>query len=188
VITSSQGEEFYEAHPDDPGGDAHGRTLYREQTQVPLILSIPNLKPKRPVVDAPVELVDLVPTILDSLGVDLKKFSQFQGQSLVRTIKTGKSKPRPVYAGGAHGRGMIIDGEWKYYRSDRNKKAKRKRNFKRPKENEDYEMVEELYNLKADPAETTNLAAKHPDILEKLRRMLNDKVAKSTPQTPSPGE
>jgi arylsulfatase A-like enzyme len=46
----------------------------------------------------------------------------------------------------------------------------------------------QLYNLANDPAETTNLAAKHPEIVQRLGRLLRETIARgrATPGAPQP--
>ena len=63
IILADHGEEFYEH-----GGFAHGRTLYEEQLKVPLIIKVPNIGHK--VIDEQVNHIDVVPTVLDLLGID----------------------------------------------------------------------------------------------------------------------
>jgi arylsulfatase A-like enzyme/HEAT repeat protein len=63
VVTADHGEEF-----GDHGGYYHGTTVYEEQVRVPLVVSAPGmLAPRR--VAAPVQLVDLLPTVLSGLHV-----------------------------------------------------------------------------------------------------------------------
>jgi len=64
VITSDHGEEFGEHH-----GRSHSRTLYDEVLHVPLIFWAPRRLgvPRR--IAGPSSLVDLMPTVLDALGV-----------------------------------------------------------------------------------------------------------------------
>ncbi len=58
IITADHGEEF-----GDHGGRYHGTTVYDEQVRVPLVIHAPGLiAPRR--IQAPVSLVDLVPTVL----------------------------------------------------------------------------------------------------------------------------
>ena len=64
VLTADHGEEFYEH-----GSLGHATTLYREQTHVPLIVSDP-AGGKGQVVDTPVSLVDLSPSLAELAGVD----------------------------------------------------------------------------------------------------------------------
>lgn len=63
VFLSDHGEEFF-----DHGGWIHGRTLYREVLQVPLVIRVPGqLEGQR--VHAPVQHVDLLPTLLELAGL-----------------------------------------------------------------------------------------------------------------------
>ena len=68
VLTSDHGEEFGDH---DPGRfyDAHCQTVYEELIRVPLVVRLPGAIPAGRVVDTPVELVDVAPTILDVLGI-----------------------------------------------------------------------------------------------------------------------
>ena len=63
IATADHGEEFREH-----GGRYHGTTVYEEQVRVPLVVSAPGLfAPRR--VAAPVQLVDLLPTVLAGLAI-----------------------------------------------------------------------------------------------------------------------
>ncbi|MCP3917187.1 MAG: sulfatase [bacterium] len=64
VVTSDHGEEYHEH-----GGLLHGRTQYQEVLAVPLILCGPGV-PADHIVEAPVSLVDVVPTVLALVDVD----------------------------------------------------------------------------------------------------------------------
>ncbi len=172
IITSDHGEEFFDPHPDDSGGIFHGRTLHREQMHVPLIVSLPGIQPGKQVFDSQVELVDLVPTIVDLLEIDTADLEQFQGRSLLPMITSGDEPPRMVYAGGNHLRGAVIKDGWKYYRNDAAKKADRSSCLAQPLPDEQISFREELYDVRADPHETKNLIAEHPEIAEELRDAL----------------
>jgi arylsulfatase A-like enzyme len=63
IVTSDHGEEFSEH-----GGRYHGTTVYEEQVRVPLVVSAPGLVPPHRV-SAPVQLVDLLPTVLEGLSI-----------------------------------------------------------------------------------------------------------------------
>jgi arylsulfatase A-like enzyme len=65
VLTGDHGEEFH-----DHGGWLHSYTLYEEQLRVPLIVKPPaslDIRPGRR--DALVSQIDIVPTLLDGLGL-----------------------------------------------------------------------------------------------------------------------
>jgi arylsulfatase A-like enzyme len=74
IVTADHGEEFLEH-----GGRYHGTTVYEEQVRVPLIVSAPGLiKPGR--VATPVQLVDLLPTVLS--GLDIPRPARVRGTNL----------------------------------------------------------------------------------------------------------
>jgi arylsulfatase A-like enzyme len=64
ILTADHGEEF-----DEHGGRYHGTTLFEEQVRVPLVIAVPGLPAQ--VVEGPVELVDLAPTILGLLDIPI---------------------------------------------------------------------------------------------------------------------
>ena len=81
VIFADHGEEFGER-----GNVAlHSHTLYDELLRVPLIIKIPGITPQK--IDPLVGLIDVTPTILESLQIPLPK--TMQGKSLMPLI-TGK--------------------------------------------------------------------------------------------------
>lgn len=189
VVTADHGEEFHDQHPGDPRGLSHGRTLYGEQLRVPLLLLLPDAAPAARVIDTPVELVDIVPTLLDAVGIDWTQLDQFQGTSLLPLITTGTRSERVVYAGGNHARGMIIAGAWKYYRYDKGLKRDRKRTFHRKAPGYTYNFGEELYNIREDPGETRNIITTHATIATTMRRRLDDieaAMAADAAATPAP--
>ncbi len=63
IAVSDHGEEFYEH-----GGCDHVDRMYQEVVQVPLLIAGPGVPAGR-VVRAPVSLVDVMPTVLDALGL-----------------------------------------------------------------------------------------------------------------------
>ncbi len=86
VIHGDHGEEFGEH-----GGSFHGSTLYEEVLHVPLILRWPGQTVGRRV-DRLVELVDVMPTVLEALGVPPSQ--PLQGESLLPAV-LGEAGPRP---------------------------------------------------------------------------------------------
>jgi arylsulfatase A-like enzyme len=172
IITADHGEEFRDPHPGDPGGWEHGRTLYAEQIRVPLMLSLPGVRVQQRIVESYVELVDVVPTVLDVLGIDWKKFGQFEGESLVPLIAEGGPARRLAYSGGNHGRAALMLGDWKYYRYDKGLKGNRRKSFHRSSSDYVYDFGEELYNVREDPGETRDLIAEAKQTAAELRSEL----------------
>lgn len=84
VVTSDHGEEFFEH-----GGTAHGRTLFREQLLVPLIVAAPEARPGR--VGGLVGLEDIVPTILDLSGNPVP--DGLDGRSLAPWVRGAPGAP-----------------------------------------------------------------------------------------------
>ena len=82
VLFGDHGDEFYEH-----GKTTHARTLYDEIVHVPLILRWPGRLPAGKRIDAITSLVDIMPTILDCLGLPYE--GPMQGISL-RPLIDGK--------------------------------------------------------------------------------------------------
>ncbi len=74
IIASDHGEAFGERNI-----MSHGLSVYQNEVHVPLIVKYPHSSVKQ-VIDTPVSLVDLMPTILDVLGYEVPK--GIQGSSL----------------------------------------------------------------------------------------------------------
>ncbi|HSP56363.1 MAG TPA: sulfatase, partial [Dehalococcoidia bacterium] len=91
IVTADHGDEFFEH-----GQKGHHKTLYREVLQVPLIMRIPGMAAGQ-VVDSPVSLVDVMPTVLDLAGAS--QLPTMDGVSLAPLIRGQPSDlPRGVYA------------------------------------------------------------------------------------------
>jgi arylsulfatase A-like enzyme len=96
IVTSDHGEEFGEH-----GRVGHERTLYREALHVPLLVAAPGLEPR--VVDEPVGLADVVPTVLELLGVEHQ--GSFDGRSLAPLLRGSVDPARPA--------GRLADLAWR---------------------------------------------------------------------------
>lgn len=177
IITADHGEDFFDYHPEDLGGGSdHGRTLYMEQIRVPLIISLPVVGyAKTRTIDSFVELTDIVPTILEVLNIDYKKYGQFQGKSLIQLIKGTDFDHRTIYSGGNYDRAVVIEDGYKYYTYDNNIKHMKGNKYSiRPPKNYNYTFKEELYNIVTDPKETKNLINYEKDIALRLKEKLQE--------------
>jgi arylsulfatase A-like enzyme len=123
----------------------HGQDLFDEQLRVPLIFVVPG-HPAR-VVDDPVALVDVAPTLIDLVGAPIP--SNMRGQSLLPVILHGKAArgpvARPVFAE------MLPATAWPHHATmmmDDGKKLIHRISERRW----------ELYDLASDPGEKKNLA------------------------------
>lgn len=137
VFTADHGEEFGEH-----GGKIHAYTCYEESVHVPLIVRIPGAAARR--VDQPVALIDVMPTVLDALGLD-EGGATLDGASLALSA-AGASTEQPIFC------------------SVLSQKAKQGDFFRRSVRYRDQTLIEnivggsyELYNTKDDPYEKRDL-------------------------------
>ncbi len=151
VFTADHGEGL-----GDHGELTHGIFAYEATLRVPLVLWAPGLLAPG-VVKAPVRHVDLLPTILDALGIEAP--ADLPGRSLLALASgdAGDEAPRAYFEalspslnqGWAplHG---LVDGALKYVDLP----------------------LPELYDLDTDPGESRNLAATRAADLERMRGLL----------------
>lgn len=183
IFTSDHGEEFY-----DHGGWEHGHSLYEELIHVPLLIKFPHSNPQG-IIETPVRIVDLVPTILDIVDIKYKK-KRLDGLSLNKVLVNQKDKPLPSLSfyfeapllGSAElkmsyvllktslvfGKYKLIINE-KLSLSDKEKQSFFWRVFNPPHPVERYE----LYDLESDPHETVNLAEKKHQVLKQMLELIS---------------
>lgn len=120
-----------------------GDRMYSEMLQVPFMLRVP--KGRRGRADALVQFPDVLPTLLELLGVPAGSLP-VHGRSFAGVVRGETARHRAAGIMGYHGAEdrAIRDGTWSYVR--------------RPEGAPD-----ELYNLKDDPGETLNLIDQFPD-------------------------
>lgn len=95
VLMSDHGEGLKD-HPHVSPFTRHGKLLYESQVVVPLILYNPTWRPKTPVVERPVRIMDLMPTILDYVGIDAP--IGIDGRSLMPLVRgTASEAGLPEY-------------------------------------------------------------------------------------------
>jgi choline-sulfatase len=151
----------------------HGRfekhCLYDPAMQVPLIMRFPG-KVRRGVVHDFTESVDVSPTIFDLLRVE--HFAVHHGQSLLPYLEGGRpAHPRDwIFSEYLENEEACVRTErWKYAHGS----GKRVRDDGYKTDNPTPGRTVRLYDLHADPGEFTNVAAKHPEVVEELaKRML----------------
>jgi len=151
VFTSDHGEEFWEH-----GNTMHGLSLFEESIRVPLIIRYPKALPVAARVEAPVELVDIAPTLLELAGIPAPY--PMDGHSLTRPPARGE---RSLYASldldqiETH---AITRPPWKLITRAKGQDAL-------------------LFNLEIDAGETWDLAKKHPERVATLSRALSEQMA-----------
>lgn len=158
VVTADHGEGLMQH-----GHLEHGIHLYEEAVHVPLVFRWTGTLAGGRVLDQPASLIDLLPTLLDLLGVPSPR--QYPGRSLAPLLR-GESAPDPERAIFLHRRryepqkigDLFVSGEQWGIRRD------------------DWKLIvgegrggDELYRLSIDAREMTNVAAYHPDEVAALR-------------------
>lgn len=154
----------------------HGFILYDEAIKVPLMMSNPEIIPDQKVFTGQVRLLDMVPTILDILGLKNDNFTE--GESLLPCIRGMSCDAGSRYA---FTNTKVIfslrSQDWKliYVDLDRGKKNQE---FS-AKLADYYKTPYELYDLKNDPMETNNLALRQPVAFRYLKDILDNFVFES---------
>jgi len=182
LVTSDHGEEFLEH-----GMWEHGLNLHNEQTRPPLVASGPNVA-ARGRVDTPVQIIDLMPTVLDLYG--LPSPYELEGKSLLPLLR-GSAAPQPPkvalasLAGAARNAGGAANAlrERRLFGSNHNYRARDNLI--------EYYAIEEgrwkliygwrpqptgqgktsrfvLYDIQKDPREQSNLLTRQVDVARRL--------------------
>lgn len=170
ILTSDHGESFGEH-----GLASHQFGLYDNLIHVPLILVYPDIIPRRRRIPSLVSHVDIFPTILDLLnikryrrGIPGRSLSPFEDRRIHDYVcaECGESvRSRLV------GHHSLLSSKLKPY--DMGYKCLRTSLYK-------YvisaDRKEQLYNIKQDPSEKTNIAREHPDKTESFRKQLENTI------------
>jgi arylsulfatase A-like enzyme len=161
VVLSDHGEELF-----DHRGFSHGNTLFEEVLRVPLAIRFPDHRPPRRVASV-VEQVDLMPTLLEYLG--LEPPAAIQGQSFLSLCEPGQMtgwKDRAVaYLHLKERRGTsYLDGSWKL--------------LLRPKSGG---IQSSLYDRREDRRELVDLADQEPELAESLGALIGKLLGETGP-------
>jgi arylsulfatase A-like enzyme len=163
IVTADHGEGLMQH-----GHMRHGVHIYEEAVRVPLIFRLPGRIAVGRTLREPVELLDVMPTVLELVGVAGSE--ELQGRSLVAALGGSASldPKRPVYlyrrhyaaekvgeipvAGQKFG---IRSGPWKYIEGTE-------------------EGTRELFDLENDPGEEHDVREEFPGVAEYLRLQIAD--------------
>jgi arylsulfatase A-like enzyme len=160
VFTSDHGEEFFEH-----GSVGHGHSVFEELLRVPLVIRLPGLTDRGlRLDDGAVGLADVAPTVLDALGLPIP--GELSGRSLLPRLR-GERPTAPPYTVSAFMRGWraVVEGHLKLVQ--RTTRETR------------------LYDLRADPGETRDLAAERPLAVAHLRRLLGQGLGSERVHAPA---
>ena len=177
VVTADHGEELWDhalaeratgGDPREHWGIGHGHSMYEELLRVPLIVHGPGVA-ARPPDDCTARQVDVLPTLLDLLG--LEPVTGLPGRSLAPRLRAGEPpdcEAVPVVAEspayGPDAKAVVWDGRKLVVRSD---------------------GVVQLFDLRTDPGETRDLAAADPATVRALRAILRRELGSADGAAPS---
>ena len=153
ILTSDHGEEFWEH-----GGYEHGHSVYEEVITVPLMVKTPGSTSNRKV-SARVSNRLITPTVLDLCQIDHQ--DRCYASRSLRPLWEGEASPDQggvVFSSGAlyyEEKEAFIFDDHKYVHLPASRR-------------------EELYNLRADPGETTNIVRTSPEMARKGRTLLEE--------------
>ncbi len=196
VVTSDNGSYMREVAPDQPGhstkpktqgyrvsthranGDLRGRKadIYEGGHRVPFIVRWPGEVDSGVRCDQPVSQVDLLATFADVTGAELSKDTGEDSFSFLPLLRgKGRDRPPMVHRSG-NGTLAIRDRRWKLVLSNGSggRTNPRGQRGKRPYQ---------LYDMRNDPLETTNLVETRPKVAKRLEQAM-EKIRTSgrTPQ------
>jgi len=164
VLTADHGEGL-----GDHGLGGHAEQLYDTLLRVPLIVSFPGRVPAGRAIEQPVAHVDLLPTVLDLLGIP--DGAKRDGRSLVPLIDSKEMPSVPIFAetfrpqAPKNLQAVVVDG-YKMIRTLGEKRV-------------------ELYDLAADPGELDDLADEQPEIARRLLRMTRARIREHSRRSPA---
>jgi len=162
VLTADHGDEFYEH-----GRYGHGNLPYDELTHVPLVIRPPAESdlPRGETVDELARCMDILPTVLDSVGADVsdRHRDRLAGESLLPLIHgDGRDEtPTVITEKRVRGEEALRIGfrteRWKYL----------------------YDGVDDerfLYDLDSDPRESTNVSERQSDVTAEFEERLQERL------------
>ncbi len=158
IFVSDHGEEFF-----DHGWTEHGRSLNVEQLSIPMVMKLPHGEGGGTRSSYLAQQIDIAPTILKYLGLEPER--SFEGMSLLPDALGGEGQPRPsptfasLNLDQRVARSVMIDGL----------RLIRTLSYDQPK------PQFELFDVRSDPRERSNLARERPIAVGYLTRLLRER-------------
>lgn len=159
---------FAADHGEGLGQHGHMRhgEIHNEQILIPLIIKVPeSIEMGARKIDRIVSLIDVVPTLVETLGLELPAddLRQFNGVNALspepaREFAFAQRTSNVHRPWGKADRFALVGHRWKFVH--------------------DTVEGEHLYDLVADPAETRNLLDDRPEVAEQLRHRLFQEIAR----------
>jgi len=176
VIMADHGEMFAKHGRFGRAGTTRG-TLYDDVIHIPLIIKTPEKQSKK--IMELVQTIDIMPTILDLLGIPITQ--KMQGKSLLPVINDNQVINEYVFAGllfNMNEKRPPFYAQQSLNESIRNDHWKLIREVLFPDASTNGKILQdnfmiELYDIKDDPGELNNLADKYPDVTKDLNEKLD---------------
>lgn len=174
IVTADHGETMSSAHVGTSALDKmpvryhHAVSNYEETTRIPIIVVAPGLLPAGAVVRDRVRNVDIAPTLLELLGLEMP--SRMSGKSLVDLTKGKKELEERVIVSEGRGTRAILRGRYRLL--VREGAAKTTYIGDRA-----VTVNEELFDLSTDPGERHDIATSKPDLVLEMRARLTAALA-----------
>lgn len=166
VFVADHGEELYEHHD----YIFHACSVYQNGLRVPMAIAAQDLLPAAVAVSEIVEVLDLLPTLLELLGIEPP--SGLEGRSVLRHLEEPETRgwSRPAFSEWPEaGISTVVAGDWKLVDNPNEYSPTCVKGAPA-----DFFPIAatELYNLAEDPNELVNLAASRPDKVKELEALI----------------
>lgn len=146
------------------GEREHGLFVYNSTIHVPFLLALPGRAGGGTVVESPVGLSDVLPTLLPILGISVPP--GLDGRDISGGWRGGDLAPQPVYVESEyplHSFGWssfyaMVTSRWKYIHSPQ----------------------PEVFDLSTDPHEQSNIVSEHPEIVREMSALIGSMRGRKT--------
>jgi len=139
-------------------------TVWEGGIRTPSLVRWPGRVTPGSVVNQPVSVQDLYPTLAAAAGIKLPADTKVDGTNQLPQLLSGKPAPREAFVVASYDI-ALIDGDWKLIEPQGG-------------------SARQLYNLKDDPSEKSDLSKSNPEMLAKLGAKL-DTLKKDLPEAPT---
>jgi arylsulfatase A-like enzyme len=164
----------YGDHAGSSGGLREGKgTAWEGGVRVPTIARWPGVIPSGTVCREPAMTIDLLPTIAALCGAKLPT-NKIDGKDitpLLRGDKDAKSPQEAYFFWWGQELHAVRAGKWKLHFPHAYRSLKTPANGGKPGVYVQQKTPQVLYDLEADPAESVDLSAKHPEVVKQLEKL-----------------
>lgn len=139
-------------------------SIFEGGTRLPAIISWPGHFPAGQVRGQMAHGCDWLPTLAEYCGISLPATNNLNGRSLAKVIQSADAaSPHDVLCWRFGDQWAVREGAWKLMRDPKT--------YSQPSEVTLVDGHWFLANIENDPGEQTNLASKHPEIVERLKQL-----------------